>query len=392
MLNFNYYTPTRVVFGKGTVEQVGALAAQQGAHKVLVHFGGGSAVRSGLIDRVLQSLQAAGLECVQLGGVQPNPRLSKVYEGIELCRAEGVDFILPVGGGSVIDSAKAIAYGLKYQGDVWDFYCKKAQATDCMPLGVILTIAAAGSEMSDSSVITNENGWLKRGYSNDICRPRFAIMDPELTYTLPAYQTASGAVDIMMHTLERYFGGVPTMELTDRTATGLLKTMMKYTPIAIEQPENYEAHAEIMWAGSLSHNGLTGCGSDGGDWSCHQLEHELGGMFDVAHGAGLSAVWSTWARYVVHHNVERFAQFAQEVMDIPPMDSTIATALTGITALQDFFRSIGMPTRLHELGIELTDAQIEELAYTCSFEGTRTIGRFTPLDREQIKHIYELAR
>lgn len=392
MLNFNYYTPTRVVFGKGSVEQVGALAAQQGAHKVLVHFGGGSAVRSGLIDRVLKSLEAAGLEYVQLGDVQPNPRLSKVYEGIELCRAEGVDFLLPVGGGSVIDSAKAIGYGLKYEGDVWDFYAKKAQAADCMPIGVILTIAAAGSEMSDSSVITNENGWLKRGYSNDICRAKFAVMDPELTYTLPAYQTASGAVDIMMHTLERYFGGVPTMELTDCTATGLLKTMMKYTPIAVEQPENYEAHAEIMWAGSLSHNGLTGCGSDGGDWACHQLEHELGGMFDVAHGAGLSAVWSTWARYVVHHNVARFEQFALEVMGIQPMDSPIATALTGITALEDFFRSIGMPTRIHELGISLTDAQIEELAYKCSFEGTRTIGRFTELDREHIRHIYELAR
>lgn len=392
MLNFNYYTPTRVVFGKGTVEQVGTLAAQRGAHKVLVHFGGGSAVRSGLIDRVLESLASAGLEAVQLGGVQPNPRLSKVYEGIELCRAEGVDFILPVGGGSVIDSAKAIAYGLKYDGDVWDFYCRKAEAVDCMPLGVVLTISAAGSEMSDSSVITNENGWLKRGYSNDICRAKFAVMDPELTYTLPAYQTASGAVDIMMHTLERYFGGVPTMELTDRIATGLLQTMMKYTPIAVREPENYQAHAEIMWAGSLSHNGLTGCGSDGGDWSCHQLEHELGGMFDVAHGAGLSAVWSTWARYVVHHNVARFEQFAREVMGIAPMDSAIATALTGITALEDFFRSIGMPTRIHELGITLTDAQIEELAYKCSFEGTRTIGKFTSLDREQIKQIYQLAR
>ena len=294
MENFNYYTPTRVVFGRGTENQTGELVKQQGCRKVLVHYGGNSAKKSGLLDRIFRSLEEAGIDYVSLGGVVPNPRLSLVYEGIELCKKKQVDFILAVGGGSVIDSAKAIGYGMANEGDVWDFYEGKRQATACMPIGAVLTISAAGSEMSNSSVITNENGWLKRGYNTDYCRPKFAVMNPELTMTLPKYQTASGCVDIMMHTMERYFNQSDNMELTDGFSEHLIRTVMKNAKILMEHPDDYNARAEVMWAGSLSHNGLMGCGTDGGDWASHQLEHELGGMFDVAHGAGLAAVWSSW--------------------------------------------------------------------------------------------------
>ena len=319
MENFEYYAPTKVVFGKETETKVGELVAQQGCKKVLVHYGSGSVKRSGLLDRVFASLDEKGIHYVELGGVVPNPRLSLVYKGIDLCKEEGVDFILAVGGGSVIDSAKAIGYGVVNEGDVWDFYEKKREATACLPIGVVLTIAAAGSEMSNSSVITNENGWLKRGCNFNCCRAKFAVMNPELTMTLPKYQTASGCTDIMMHTMERYFNQSENMELTDGISEHLIRTVMKNAKILMDEPENYEARAEVMWAGSLSHNGLTGCGTDGGDWSCHQLEHELGGMFDVAHGAGLAAVWGSWARYVMDARPERFAQFATRVMGVSPM-------------------------------------------------------------------------
>lgn len=286
MLDFEYHAPTHVVFGKNAVEKVGTLVKEQGCKKVLIHYGGGSAKRSGLLDRVAQSLEAAGVAYIQLGGVVPNPRLGLVKEGIALCRKEDVDFILAVGGGSVIDSSKAIGYGLTNEGDVWDYYAKKKVPTACAPVGAVLTIAAAGSEMSNSSVITNEDGWLKRGLSSEYSRCKFAIMDPTLTYTLPAYQTASGAADIMMHTMERYFTAVDApMNLTDNLAEGLLRSVMKDVTAALRNPEDYEARAGLMWASSLSHNGLTGCGTDGGDWASHQLEHELGGKYDVAHGA-----------------------------------------------------------------------------------------------------------
>ena len=265
MTNFDYYAPTKVVFGKGTENQVGELVKEQGCSKVLVHYGSGSVIKSGLLDRILQALDKAGVSYVSLGGVVPNPRLSLVYEGIELCKKEQVDFILAVGGGSVIDSSKAIGYGVENGGDVWDFYERKREATSCLPIGVVLTIAAAGSEMSNSSVITNENGWLKRGYGNDCCRARFAVMDPELTMTLPKYQTASGCVDIMMHTMERYFNQEENLDLTDGFSEHLIRTVMENAQILMKEPDNYKARAEVMWAGSLSHNGLTGCGTAGGD-------------------------------------------------------------------------------------------------------------------------------
>ena len=390
MKNFNYYTPTRVVFGKDAEAQTGALVRAQGCKKVLVHYGRGSVKRNGVLDKITASLKAAGVDYVELGGVVPNPRLSKVYEGIALCRKEGVDFLLAVGGGSAIDSAKAIAYGLCYDGDVWDFYCGKAVPQACAPLGTVLTIAAAGSEMSDSSVITNEEGWLKRGCNSDLCRPKFAVMNPEFTNTLPAYQTASGAVDIMMHTMERYFTLEEGTTLTDALAEGLMRTVMQCARKLVDEPENYEARANLMWASSLSHNGLTGCGTVG-DWAAHQLEHELGGMFDCAHGAGLAAVWPSWARYVLSAKPARFAQFAVNVMGVQPQADDTATALEGIKAVEEFYHSIHMPATIPELGLQVNEEQIQELARKCTFEGARTIGGFRVLGHEDIVAIYRAA-
>ncbi|MDO5785486.1 MAG: iron-containing alcohol dehydrogenase [Eubacteriales bacterium] len=392
MQNFQYYAPTQVVFGTDTVEQVGSLVRQQNCKKVLIHYGGGSAKRSGLLDRVAKSLEEAGIDYIMLGGVVPNPRLSLVYEGITLCKQEGVDFILAVGGGSVIDSSKAIGYGIANDCDVWDFYAKRAVPQACAPIGTILTIAAAGSEMSNSSVITNEDGWLKRGLSSELCRCKFAIMDPTLTYTLPAYQTASGAADIMMHTMERYFTPVETLPLTDALAEGLIRSVMSDVKTALADPQDYDSHAGLMWASSLSHNGLTGCGTDGGDWASHQLEHELGGKYDIAHGAGLCAVWSSWARTVMPANPARFAKFAVNVMGITPGANDTETANRGIDAMEAFFQSIGMPTRINQMGIDLTEDDMRELAHKCSFMNTRKIGKFVQLDREAIYEIYQKAK
>ncbi len=392
MENFQYYTPTKIIFGRGAEVQTGQLAAEQGCKKVLVHYGGGSVVRSGLLERIYRSLDAVGISYVSLGGVVPNPRLSLVYEGIRLARKEQVDFILAVGGGSVIDSAKAIGYGVANEGDVWDFYEKRRTAKACLPIGVVLTIAAAGSEMSDSSVITKEEGWLKRGYSSNYARARFAVMNPELTMTLPKYQTASGCVDIMMHTMERYFNHSENMEMTDGISEHLLRTVMKNAKILMNEPDNYQARAEVMWAGSLSHNGLTGCGTGGGDWASHQLEHELGGMFDVAHGAGLAAVWGSWARYVMDAAPERFAKFAVNVMGVEPEAEKLKTAQKGIEAMEDFYHALDMPVCIGDMGIELTEEQMRELAEKCSHFGKRTIGCIKKLDQEDMYQIYKEAR
>lgn len=393
MRNFGFYAPTRVVFGKDTHLQVGELIKEYGGKRVLVHYGGKSAEDSGLLDQVFSSLREADIAYVALGGVRPNPRLSKVYEGIALCRKEGVDFILAVGGGSVIDSSKAIGYGAADPaGDVWDLYTRVRKVEDCLPIGAIVTIAAAGSEMSDSSVITNEDGWLKRSCHSDVGRCRFAILNPRLTYTLPQYQTESGCVDILMHTMERYFVNIETMEIVDGMSEALMQTVIYNARILMAEPGNYNARAEIMWAGSLSHNGLMGCGTGGGDWACHQLAHELGGMFDVTHGAALAAIWGSWARYVYEVNPERFAQFATNVFGIScdGMDFE-KTALSGIEALEVFFRSIQMPTDLGGLGLHLDDGQIQELAFKCSYEDTRTIGMFRQLNRKDMEKIYHMA-
>lgn len=389
--NFAYYTPTKVIFGKETETQIGNLVAQMNCRKVLVHFGGQSAVKSGLLTRITESLAAAGIEYVQLGGVVPNPHLSLVYEGISLCKEEGVDFILAVGGGSVIDSAKAIGYGVVNEGDVWDFYDRKRNATACLPIGVVLTIAAAGSEMSDSSVITKEEGGIKRGYSNDLCRPKFAVMNPELTMSLPAYQTASGCTDILMHTMERYFTNGTHMEITDSVAEGLMRTVIKNAEILHADPQNYEARAEVMWAGSLSHNGLTGCGIESGDFSSHALEHEIGGIFDVTHGAGLAAIWGSWARYVYRDCLARFVQFAVNVMGVSPEGNPEEVAVKGIEAMEDFYRRIDMPTTITGLGIQPTEEDLRTMAHKCSIACGGKKGSAKVLQEDDMNQIYHAA-
>ena len=362
MHDFVYYTPTKIIFGKNTEQQCGGLVKAQKCRKVMIHYGGQSALRSGLVDRIKASLEAEGLAYVTLGGVVPNPRISLIRQGIELARSEGVDFVLAVGGGSVIDSAKGIAYGAVNEGDVWDFYMAKRKPNACLPIGCVVTIAAAGSEMSSSSVVTNEENGFKRSCKTDMARPAFAIMNPELTLTLPAFQTACGCVDILMHTMERYFGHGSNMDITDSISEGLLRTVMHHATVLHNDPANYGSRAEVMWAGSLSHNGLTGCGSDGGDWATHMIEHELSGMFDVAHGAGLSAIWGSWARHVLPNRPDRFALFAERVMGVARAESDTATGLRGIEVMEDFFRSLDMPTSLKELDLAPTDAQLAEMA------------------------------
>ena len=393
MRDFTFYTPTKVVFGHKAEERVGELVAAAGAKKALVHFGGKSAVRSGLLDRVLASLDAAGIPHVELGGAQPNPHLSLVREGIELAKAEGVDFLLPVGGGSVIDSAKAIGYGVANEGDVWDFYTRARRPEACLPLGVVLTIAASGSEMSNSSVITDEANADKRSCNTDLARPRFAVMDPELLLTLPAYQMGCGVTDILMHTMERYFSNGGTMQITDAIAEGLLRTVMDNGLRLVEKPDDYDALAEVMWSGSLSHNGLTGCGTDGGDFLSHNLEHQMSGMFDVAHGAGLAAIWASWARYVHADCLPRFVKFAANVMGVDPTGKDDeAVANEGIDAMEAYFRKIGMPTNMHELGIDPTDEQLAKMAHDCAVTNHGSRGSAKLCYEDDFLAIYKMAR
>ena len=391
MFGFRYFTPTKVVFGKNTEENVADLVKEFGGKKVLIHYGGGSVIRSGLMQKVTDKLDAAGIPYVKLGGAVPNPHLSLVYEGIELCKKEGVDFLLAVGGGRAIDSAKAIGYGVMNDGDVWDFYDYKRKANACLPLGVILTLAATGSEMSDSSVITKEEGLVKRGYSSDYCRPRFAILNPELTMTLPDYQTACGCTDIMMHTMERYFTNGGNMELTDSMAEALLRTVKENAKILAKDPKNYDARAEVMWAGSLSHNGLTGCGNDGGDWMTHKLEHELGGLYDVAHGAGLAAIWGSWARYVYKNCLPRFKRYALNVMGVAPVGTDEEIALRGIEAMEDFYREIKMPTNLRELGVKATEEDLKLMAHKCAVGVNGGMGSARFLKEEDMYEIYKMS-
>jgi alcohol dehydrogenase YqhD (iron-dependent ADH family) len=392
MKDFNYYAPTRVVFGRESEARLPELVKQYGGTKVLIHYGGGSARRYGLLDKVEQMLNDAGIDFVELGGVVPNPLLSKVKEGIGLCCREGVDFILAVGGGSVIDSAKAIAYGVPYEGDVWDFWDGKAVPQACLPVGVMLTIPAAGSEMSSSCVITQDEGMLKRGVNSDLCRCKFAIMNPERTYTLPPYQTAAGATDIMMHTMERYFSKYEDALLTDAIAEALLKTVKEAVPEVLKNPEDYRYRAAIMWASSLSHNDLTECGTEK-DFACHKLEHELSGLFGVTHGAGLAAIWGSWARYVMDKHLNRFVQFAVNVMGVRnDFTDPRATALRGIEAIERFFDQIGMPTSIPGLiGRQATEEEIETLVAKCSRGGKMNIGAMEVLNPADMTAIYRLA-
>ena len=391
MNNFTFYSPTLFTFGDGEEKNTGALVRRFGGSRVLLVTGGGSVRRNGAYDAVTASLEAAGIPFTELSDVQANPRSGKVYEGIDLVRRTGADFLLALGGGSVIDSAKAIGYGLANDGDVWDFYEHTRQASACLPIGVVLTIAASGSEMSNSSVITNDETLEKRGYNNDISRPVFAVMNPEITMTLPPYQTACGCTDILMHTMERYFTNGGNMEITDAIAEGLMRTVITNAKILVDDPDNYDARAEVMWSGSLSHNGLTGCGNDGGDFASHLLEHEIGGMFDVAHGAGLAAIWGSWARYVIANCTPRFAKFAVNVMGVEPGKDDMETGLKGIEAMEDFYRAINMPTNLKELGIDPTEEQLETMAKNARIAAGGPKGSAKKLEAEDMLKIYQMA-
>ncbi len=393
MINdFNFYAPTRVVFGRNAEKKIGELVASCQCRKVLIHYGGGSAERSGLLNVVREQLNTAGIPHVELGGVVPNPLLSKVYEGIELCRREQVDFILAVGGGSVIDSSKAIGYGVPYEGDVWGFWDSKGTPKQCLPIGAVLTIPAAGSEMSSSTVITKDEGLVKRGFNCDLCRCKFAVMNPERTYTLPPYQTAAGATDIMMHTMERYFSKYEDMTLTDAISEALLRTVKDAALVVMQHPEDYRNRAQIMWASSLAHNDLTECGLEK-DFATHRLEHELSALFGVTHGAGLAAIWPSWARYVKARHLSRFVQFAVNVMGVEnDFSHPEETAEKGIRAIEEFYHKIGMPINIKELlGREITDEEIEVLVEKCSRGRTITVGAMEVIGTKEMRDIYQMA-
>jgi len=390
MRNFEFHVPTRVFFGKGTHLKVGEIIKDLGFKKVLLHYGQSSIKKTGLHGQVTAALRDNGIGYTELGGVEPNPKLSLVRQGVELCKKEACDMILAVGGGSVIDSAKAIAISIPYDEDMWRFSAGEAVPGAALPVGVILTLAASGSETSASCVITNEDGMLKRGFTSELNRPLFSIMNPELTYTVDKYQTGCGIVDIMMHTLERYFPDPEVADLTDRIAEGLLKSVISAGRGVMEDPRDYESRATLMWAGSLSHNNLTGLGRKL-VLVCHQLEHELSGMYDhVAHGAGLSVIFPAWAKYVYKHDIDRFSKYAVRVwnadMDFGNPDRT---ALAGIKATEDYFKDLGMPVRLAELGVG--DQKIEEMAEKCTFLGKRILPGPIPLGKNEIIDIFKLC-
>lgn len=382
-----YFTPTHVYFGKGAEDLVGTTLKEHGYQKVLLHYGSGSVVRSGLLDKIKAELEKENISYVELGGVVPNPRVTLVREGIALGKKEKIDFILAVGGGSVLDSAKAIGYGLyNTEGDIWDYYLGKFKPQGCLPIGTVLTLSATGSEMSNSSVISNEEGiGYKRGLNTDYGRPKFAFLNPELTYSVSRYQTASGSADIMMHTLERYFHQGETLDLTDDLCLTVLKCVIKWLPVALKEPENYEARANLMWAGSISHNGLNHLGNaNGGDWACHQMEHELSAKYDVAHGAGLTAVWSSWARFVMDAAPAKFEKLGAVLFGTKTADEAI-------DAMEAFFLSVDMPVTLKGLGIEASDDDVKALALNTTFGDKRTIGNVKVLKKEDIYQIFSMA-
>lgn len=392
MRNFTFYVPTEVEFGKDTENKVANLIKKHGGSRVLVVYGGGSAQKSGLLDRIYSRLTEAGLQFQSIGGVKPNPTVELARQGVMQALAMKADFILAVGGGSVIDTAKGIAHGNANPGiDIWDFWTGKASLRRSTPVGVVLTIPAAGSETSASAVLTNTEVGQKRGLSSEYNRPAFAILNPELTFTLPVYQVACGITDILMHTLDRYFVPEEDNETTDALAEALLRTVIRNGAIAIKNTQDYQAMSELMWCGSLSHNSITGLGSRG-DWAVHQLGHELSARFDVAHGASLSAMWKAWALYVYKSNSRRFARYARNVWGIGDAGNDEKRALSGIDATVAYFKSLGMPTNFKELGIgTLTDAELDELAYRCTYFGARTIGNLVVLDQKKIRDVYALA-
>ena len=389
MNNFVFYSPTEFVFGKNTEVQVGALARKYGAQKVMIVYGGGSVVRSGLLDRVKQSLQEAGVAYCEMGGVQPNPIDGKVYEGIQLCRREQVDMMLPVGGGSVIDTAKAIAAGALYDGDFWDFFIGRAKVEKALKVAVVLTIPAAGSEGSGNTVITKTETLQKLGLcAPEHSRPVFSIMNPELTYTLPAYQTACGIADMMAHIMERYFTNTPDVEISDRLCEGTLTAIIKEAYRVKQQPDNYAARANIMWCGTVAHNGICGVGREE-DWASHALEHEISAIYNVAHGAGLAVIFPAWMAFMAEHNPAKIAQFAHRVFDIPKSEDLEEMALAGAARLKHFFRYMGLPVSFKELGIEHPD--IDRMLVSLRRNKGELLGNYVKLTMTDCREIYRLA-
>lgn len=389
MENFTFYAPTYFCFGKDSENKIGEMVTRFGGTKVLIHYGGGSIKHNGVFDSVVASLKESRIPYLELGGVMPNPRSGIVYQGIELCRKEGIDFILAVGGGSTIDSAKAIAAGVVYEGDFWDYYGTGKPVSQALPIGTVLTIAAAGSEGSPDSVITHENGMLKRATSGEALRPKFSILNPQSTCTLSAYQTACGITDIMAHVCERYFTNTKNVEITDRLCEAVLKTMIEESPKVIKNLQNYDARANIMWAGMVAHNNIVGVGREQ-DWSSHGIEHELSALYDVAHGAGLAIVMPAWMKYVMKHDVTRFAQFAVRVWDC---DMNFAdpeiTALEGIYRFLAFLTSIGMPVNFKDLGAKEEDIPV--LVKNMGVTDDAKMGGFVKLGPSDIEAIYRLA-
>lgn len=385
---FVFRNPTKIIFGRGTEETVGKETAHF-SKKILLHYGSGSIKKTGLYGRVMESLKAAGVEVVELPGVLPNPRLGLVYEGIRICKEQNIGLILAVGGGSPIDSAKAIAAGAKYDGDVWDFFTGKAVVRDALPVATILTIPAAGSEASTGCVITKEEGMLKRAFNSHHVYPRFSILNPELTFTLPAFQAACGVADIMAHLMERYFTNVHPVELTDRLIEATLKTVINNAPTVMKQPDHYDAWAEIMWSGTVAHNNLLNTGRVG-DWASHDIEHELSAKYDLAHGAGLAMVIPAWMKHVYKHDINRFAQYAVRVWNVE-MDyfNPERTALEGIRQLELFWQSLGLAVRFANTPVRAGD--FEEMAAKCTADGTRSLGNFVPLGKQDVLKIYNLA-
>jgi len=389
MNNFRFCSPTEFIFGRNTVDKVGQFVKKYGGTKVLLHYGGQSAIKSGLLADIENSLKNEFVEYVKLGGVQPNPVDTMVYQGIDLCRKEHVNFILAVGGGSVIDSAKAIAAGVPYVGDFWNFFERTVTINKALPLATILTISAAGSEGSGNSVIINKKEGLKRGVRSPFLRPVFSIMDPSLTFTLPANQTAYGIADMMSHIFERYFTQTPGVDITDRLCEAVLLSIIKEAPIVMREPYNYEARANLMWAGMIAHNGSCGVGREE-DWASHALEHEISALYEeIAHGAGLSVMFPAWMQYVYTSGIDRFVQFAVRVWGIEFNGNKKETAMKGINALKDFFSSLGLPVNFAQLGVKADD--IDKLIKTLKINTGGQFGEFRRLDMEDARGIYEIA-
>lgn len=388
MENFIYHSPTKIIFGRGAENQAADEILHYGS-RVLLHYGGGSVKKSGLYGRMVKTLSSAGVFFKELGGVVPNPRLSPVHEGIRLCRENRLDFVLAVGGGSVIDSAKAIALGVPYEGDVWDFYARKSVPKETLPVGVVLTIAAAGSESSNSSVILNEETGQKTGLNTEIQRPKFALMNPELTFTLPAYQTACGGLDMTAHVLERYFTKTKAVDFTDRLCEAAIKTIVRNLPIALRRPDDYDARAELMWAGAVAHNNLLGVGREQ-DWGCHKISHAISARFDATHGAALGVLFPAWMKYVYREDPARFAQFAVRVWGAEYTRDPEEAALEGIRRFEAFVRSAGLPVTLSGLGVP--EGCLEELADACTANGTLEVGFFKKLKKKDVLEILRLAQ